>query len=123
MLYTREQIKELENIGQTIRHFHTVTESGFKRGTLIREDNAVADIYEQATGLKVARQFSCKSCNYSFYKRAAELYFESKKFYEEEDKKAEDEIVELVTGLHDLETKKGKTAPKTTAKKKTAKKK
>ena len=119
-MYSKEQLKELEQIGQTISHFATVTQSGFKRGSLIKEDNAVADIYEAATGTKVERTFGCKTCCYNFYKKAAELYYESKKYYEEQEKKEEeqagDEIVELVTNLKALDGKPKKT---TTAKKKT----
>lgn len=97
-MYSKEQLKELEGIGQTIRHFATVTQSGFKRGSLSKEDNAVADIYEAATGERVDRQFGCKSCAFNFYKKAADLYYQSKKFYEEEEQAGE-EIVEMVTGI------------------------
>ena len=115
-MYSKEQIKELEKIGQTVKHFATVTQSGFKRGSLIKEDNAVADIYEKATNTKVERNFGCKSCNYNFYKKAAELYYQSKKFYEEEEK-AEDEIVEIVSDIIKVNKPKGRPR-KTTAKKK-----
>ena len=119
-MYSKEQLKELEKIGQTINHFATVTQSGFKRGSLIKEDNAVADIYEAATGTKVERTFGCKACCYNFYRKAAELYYESKKYYEEQEKKEEeqagDEIIEMIQEMI--------TAPRpkktTTAKKKTA---
>ena len=123
-MYSKEQIKELEQIGQTIKHFATVTQSGFKRGSLSSEDNAVADIYEAATGKKVERQFGCKACCYNFYKRAAELYYESKKFYEEEEQ-AGDEIVSMIEEMVSPPKTKEKKTTKTTANKtkKTTKKK
>lgn len=81
--YSKEEIKKLKELN-VIQHFDTVLDSQFKRGTFTTTDNAVADIYEEATGTKVSRQFSCKSCVFNLYKQAGELYRESEKFWKEE---------------------------------------
>lgn len=92
-MFTKEQIKEIEDMGMVI-HFHTVVESGFKRGTFSKDDNRLADLYEAATGTVVKRNFSCKVCCFNFYKDCGKLYFESKKYWEEQE--AGDEIVEMI---------------------------
>lgn len=85
-LFSREQIKQLKEL-DVIQHFNTVLDSQFKRGTFTSIDNAVADIYEAATGTKVSRQFTCKTCVFNLYKQAGELYRLSEKFYKEENLK------------------------------------
>lgn len=81
--YTKEQIKELKELN-VIQHFDTVLDSQFKRGTTTRQDNAVADIYDEATGIKISRNYSCKSCIYNLYRDAGNLYRESVKFWQNE---------------------------------------
>lgn len=76
MYYTNEQIKTLKKL-DVIKHFDTVLDSQFKRGTTSEQDNLVADIYDAATGGKVSRTFACKSCVYNLYRKAGELYRES----------------------------------------------
>lgn len=72
-LYTKEQIAELKKL-DVIQHFKTVLDSDYKRGTSSIQDNKVADIYDAATGGKVSRNFSCKSCVFNLYRKAGELY-------------------------------------------------
>lgn len=81
--YSKEEIKKLKEL-DVIQHFDTVLDSQFKRGTFTTTDNAVADIYEEATGTKVSRQFSCKSCVFNLYKNAGILYRESELYYKQE---------------------------------------
>lgn len=124
-MFSREQLERLEGIGQTIKHFATTYQSGFKRGSFISEDNAVADIFEEAfPNDKVQRNFTCKTCNYNFYRKVAEKYFEAKEFYEKLDKekaeeeKAGDEIMEMITDMVTTEKpKKKKITRKKTSKK------
>lgn len=75
-LYTKEQIAELKKL-DVIQHFKTVLDSDYKRGTSSVQDNKVADIYDAATGGKVSRNFSCKSCVFNLYRKAGELYRET----------------------------------------------
>ena len=82
-LYTKEQIAELKKL-DVIQHFTTALDSDYKRGTSSIQDNKVADIYDAATGGKVSRNISCKSCIFNLYKKAGELYRETFEFMKKE---------------------------------------
>ena len=82
-LYTKEQIAELKTL-DVIQHFTTALDSDYKRGTSSIQDNKVADIYDAATGGKVSRNFSCKSCVFNLYRKAGELYRETLEFMKKE---------------------------------------
>ena len=82
-LYTKEQIAELKKL-DVIQHFTTALDSDYKRGTSSIQDNRVADIYDAATGGKVSRNFSCKSCVFNLYRKAGELYRETLEFMKKE---------------------------------------
>ena len=83
MYYTKNQMEELKNLN-VIQHFNTVLNSEYKRGTYKETDNKLADIYEAATGKKVARNFNCKLCVYNLYRDAGKLYRETEKYYKYE---------------------------------------
>lgn len=125
-MFSKEQMKRLQEMGAEY-HFTTITLSQFKRGTPLSYDNEIADMYDKATNTKIDRNWSCKSCAYHSYKKIADLYFESKKYYakkekEKEEKEAEKEITDFVEDIIDTQEKL-KTKKKTTNKKKTTKKK
>ena len=82
-LYTKEQIAELKKL-DVIQHFQTALDSDYKRGTSSIQDNKVADIYDAATGGKVSRNFSCKSCVFNLYRKAGELYRTTLEFMKKE---------------------------------------
>ena len=82
-LYTKEQIAELKKL-DVIQHFTTALDSDYKRGTSSIKDNKVADIYDAATGGKVSRNFSCKSCVVNLYRKAGELYRTTLEFMKKE---------------------------------------
>ena len=82
-LYTKEQIAELKKL-DVIQHFTTALDSDYKRGTSSAQDNKVADIYDAATGGKISRNFSCKSCVFNLYRKAGELYRETLEFMKKE---------------------------------------
>lgn len=82
-LYTKEQIAELKKL-DVIQHFTTALDSDYKRGTSSVQDNKVADIYDAATGGKVSRNFSCKSCVFNLYRKAGELYRTTLEFMKKE---------------------------------------
>ena len=82
-LYTKEQIAELKKL-DVIQHFKTALDSDYKRGTSSVQDNKVADIYDAATGGKVSRNFSCKSCVFNLYRKAGELYRETLEWMKKE---------------------------------------
>ena len=83
--YTKQQMKALEDL-DAIRHFDTVLDSSFKRGTPEDLNNKVADIYDEATGDKISRNFSCKVCCFNLYRAAGTLYRQSKAHYENENR-------------------------------------
>ena len=83
--FTKQQMKSLEDLN-AIRHFDTVLDSGFKRGTPDSLNNAVADIYDEATGEKISRNFGCKVCCFNLYKKAGTLYRSSKAYYDAQQK-------------------------------------
>lgn len=85
-LYSKEQIAELKKL-DVIQHFKTVLDSDYKRGTSSTQDNKVADIYDAATGGKVSRNFSCKSCVFNLYRDAGKLYRESLEYQMKENLK------------------------------------
>ena len=127
-MFTREQIEEIKGLdgGRMEYHFACVTQSKFKRGTPSAVDSRLYTIYEEATGKHLALN-GCKTCQFNNYTEVARLYNESKEFYEKlDEEKAGEEIVDLVTGLHNLEqetlkkptkNKSPKTTRKTTKKK------
>lgn len=123
MYFTEEQIKTLEEM-KADYHFTTIIQSAFKRGTSLAYDNEVANIYEKATGKKIERNWNCKACAFNTYKQIAQLYFQSKKHYEEEEKKAEKEITDFVDDIisTDKKIKEKKKITKNTTKKITKKK-
>ena len=82
-LYSKEQIAELKKL-DVIQHFTTALDSDYKRGTSSIQDNKVADIYDAATGGKVSRNFSCKSCVFNLYRKAGELYRTTLEFMKKE---------------------------------------
>ena len=82
-LYSKEQIEELKKL-DVIQHFQTALDSDYKRGTSSIQDNKVADIYDAATGGKVSRNFSCKSCVFNLYRKAGELYRETLEWMKKE---------------------------------------
>lgn len=82
-LYSKEQIAELKKL-DVIQHFKTALDSDYKRGTSSIQDNKVADIYDAATGGKVSRNFSCKSCVFNLYRKAGELYRETLEWMKKE---------------------------------------
>lgn len=81
-MYTKKQLDRLKEL-DVIQHFTTVINSQYKRGTFRHVDEEVADIYENASGKKIQRNFTCKSCVFNLYKVAGELYFESEKYYKQ----------------------------------------
>ena len=93
-LYSKEQIAELKKL-DVIQHFKTVLDSDYKRGTSSIQDNKVADIYDAATGGKVSRNFSCKSCVFNLYRKAGELYRETLEFMKKENIRKAREAKEL----------------------------
>lgn len=90
--YTKEQIEQLEDPG-ILQSFMTSTVSDYKRGTSRKQDELVATIYDQTTGKKENRNMNCAQCVFQLYRAAGTLYYESKKYWEEQDAKTNDNEV------------------------------
>lgn len=84
---------ELEQLQAAEYYFNTVIQSAYKRATGGKLDTLVADIYDAATGKKIARNFSCGICSFNMYKQVGTKYFEDKKYYEQVGKELEPNLV------------------------------
>lgn len=80
--FTKEQLKKLEVAEY---HFATAVNANYKRGTQRALNEMLADEYEKATGEKINRNWSCANCCLNNFKVIGRLYFESKKYYEEQE--------------------------------------
>lgn len=101
--YTKEQIKQLEDLG-AVQHFNSVLDSQYKRGTSNDLDNQVADIYDAATGGKVQRTFACKTCVMNLYRNAGQLYRKTLQYFKQ--KQAEQQREQLRKAREAKEAKK-----------------
>lgn len=91
--FTEEEIKTLS---KWEKHFRTAVLSNYKRATVRADDAKISEIYENATGEKINKNFGCGICSLNFYKKVGNKYFEDKSFYEQEEEKAGDEVVSMV---------------------------
>lgn len=85
--FTREQIAILKPAEE---YFNTVVHSHYKRASTVTLNELVADIYLQATGEQVARNWGCGSCVMTCYEKAGRLYYESKEYWEAMDRNIND---------------------------------
>lgn len=85
--FTREQIQLLKPAEE---YFNTVVHSHYKRASYRELNELVADIYLQATGEQVARNWGCGSCVMTCYEKAGRLYYESKEYWEAMDRNIND---------------------------------
>ena len=97
-LFTNEEIEELS---KWEKHFRTAVLSNYKRGTLRTDDARIAEIYENATGEKINKNFGCGICSLNFYKKVGNKYFADKEKQQaiedaEGVAKAATEIVEMI---------------------------
>ena len=83
--FTKEQ---LERLSVAEHHFYTAVKENFKRGTMREMNEMLADIYEQATGEQLNRNWNCSHCCLNNFKRIGEWYFKSKEHLEQEQAEA-----------------------------------
>lgn len=81
-LLSEKQIKQLEDLG-AVPHFNSVLDSNYKRGTSSELNTAVADIYDEATGTKISRNFGCKICCMNLFRQTGTLYRNSVAYYKQ----------------------------------------
>lgn len=63
----------------------------------------LADEYEKATGEKINRNWSCANCCLNNFKVIGRLYFESKKYYEEQEQQAQQLTFDFDAALTETE--------------------
>ena len=79
--FTKEQI---ERLADAVEYFNTAVNANYKRASTVTLNNLVADIYLEATGKVLNRNWGCGTCVLNAYKEAGRLYYDSVKHYEEE---------------------------------------
>lgn len=75
--------KQLDELKQYELHFYTAVKENYKRATPAALNDKIADVYEEMTGIKLNRNWSCGTCVLNAFKAVGQLYFDSKKHYEE----------------------------------------
>lgn len=73
-LLNKKQIKRLEPYEE---HFETIIKAKYKRATSSRVNDIVADVYEEATGEILKRNWSCAHCIYDVFEKCGKLYYKS----------------------------------------------
>lgn len=79
--FTQEQIDKLQFME---KHFRTVVKCQWKSATTVKDNNIVADIYEETTGEKLKRNWGCNNCIFNVFKKVGTLYFESINYLEKQ---------------------------------------
>lgn len=101
--FTKEEIEILKK-GETA--FKTA-KSNYKRATPYKQDEEICKIYEDATGEVLSHSWSCGRCSLTLYQKAGKKYFEDKEYYErQEEEKAGDEIVDMISTMIEITPKK-----------------
>lgn len=81
-VFTKEQIELLKPYEQ---YFRTVIKAKYKRATSSHVNDIVANIYEEATGEILQRNWSCPNCIFEIFKKCGELYYSSLEYYTAEE--------------------------------------
>ena len=88
-IFTKEQITKLKEFEHD---FHTTIHLKYKRNNSRADLDTMAGIYEDCTGIKISRQYSCPQCQFTLVCRVGELYYASVDYWnkqEEAQKEAE----------------------------------
>ena len=84
--FTKEQIAKLKEFE---RDFHTTIHLKYKRNNTKTDLDTMAGIYEECTGVKISRQYSCPQCQFTLVCRVGELYYASVDYWNKQDAKKE----------------------------------
>ena len=105
--FTKEEIEELK---QYEHDFYTSVKMQYKRNSMRRDCEKVADIFEETGQKIVSRNWSCGTCQLNAFKQVGEWYYAS---IQEIEKEKEQEAEELnATKESEQELKPKKTAKK-----------
>lgn len=86
-IFTKEQIQVLKEFEQDM---HTVLDLKYKRNNTRADLDKMACIYEECTGVKISREYSCPQCQFNLVAKVGELYRKSVAYWEAEDAKQEE---------------------------------
>ena len=81
-IFTKEQITKLKEFE---RDFHTTIHLKYKRNNTRADLDTMADIYEECTGVKISRQYSCSQCQFTLVARVGELYYASVDYWNKQE--------------------------------------
>lgn len=81
-VFTKEQISKLKEFE---RDFYTSIHLKYKRNNTRADLDTMADIYEECTGVKISRQYSCAQCQFTLVCRVGELYYASVDYWNKQD--------------------------------------
>lgn len=113
--FTQEEINELKEYEHD---FYTSVKMQYKRNSMRRDCEKVADIFEETGQKIVSRNWSCGNCQLNAFKQVGEWYYKSIEELEKEKeteaaiKKESEEVKEEVQELKPKELKPKKTAKK-----------
>ena len=101
--FTKEQINRLQ---EASHYFYTAVYENYKRGTMSPLNNLVAEVYTEATGEKLNPNWSCNSCCLNNFKTAGRLYFDSVKYWQDQEPvaKAVENETEPALNINELES-------------------
>ena len=105
-IFTKEQIAKLKEFEHD---FYTTIHLKYKRNNSRADLDTMANVYEDCTGIKISRQYSCPQCQFTLVARVGELYYASVDYWnkqEEAEKEAEmqekSKIEETVQKIKDV---------------------
>lgn len=72
---TKEHFERLKEVEQ---YLYTCMKAGYKRNTTRKENDIVFDIYDELTGRKNNRNYSCAKCVFDAFSWVAKRYYDYK---------------------------------------------
>ena len=87
--FTKEEINELK---QYEHDFYTSVKMQYKRNSMRRDCEKVADIFEKTGQKIVSRNWSCGNCQLNAFKQVGEWYYASIQELEKEAEQTEQEL-------------------------------
>lgn len=117
--FTKEEIDELK---QYEHDFYTSVKMQYKRNSMRRVCEKVANIFEETGQKIVSRNWSCGNCQLNAFKQVGEWYYKSIEEHEKEKEKESEQEQELNATKEAAEQTEQELKPKELKPKKTAKK-
>ena len=81
-IFTKEQIEKLKEFD---RDFYPSIHLKYKRNNSRADLDKMANVYEECTGVKISRQYSCPQCQFTLVCFVGELYYASVDYWNKQD--------------------------------------